>query len=292
VHAEALASDLGFVEGPVVTSGRIICTSIDRGCLYELAEGRAEVLAVTGGGPNGAAEGADGTLFIAQNGGRRPARPWPFVCGGVQFVRPGGTVHWLTQDPVSPNDLCFGPDGYLYVTDPTRNGRRDDGRLWRCDPITGESELLRSLPWYPNGVGFGTEDDAVYVASTGERRIVRFALAGGRLDSGETFASLPAGLPDGFAFDGAGNLTVAAVGEDGAPGEVQTFDRDGALLDRFRPGTSAELTNVALGGRNELVLTDAGAGAVLIVRDWPFPGLPLHPFRPRGSDARCDPVTA
>jgi gluconolactonase len=290
LHAELVATELGFVEGPVVRDSGIVCTSIDRGYVYELNDGRADIVAVTGGGPNGAAEGRDGTLFISQNGGRRPGRPWPFICGGVQLIRPGGSVHWLTQDPISPNDLCFGADGALYVTDPTRRGVRDDGRLWRCDPVTGESELLCSLAWYPNGIGFGIENDALFVASTGERRIVRFPLVNAGIGDGETFASLPGGLPDGFAFDLEGNLAVAAVGEHGAPGEIQTFDPNGVLIDRFRPGPSTKYTNVALAANRDLFITDSDAGAVLVVRNWPSPGLPLHPFRASSSPVPFQPA--
>lgn len=285
--ARVLASDLGFTEGPVITqAGDFVVSSIDRGCLYRISGGDVSVLAVTGGGPNGATEGAvettGGTFYVSQNGGTRPAHRWPFVTGGIQVVRPGGHVDWLTQDPVSPNDLCFGPDGLLYLTDPTR-GRpaRDDGRLWRCDPRTGEAQLLCSLPWYPNGIGFGLEDDAVYVASTGEHRIWRFPLDSGGLGRPDVFVEMAFGMPDGFAFDVEGNLITTAVGYDGRPGEIQTYDRNGALLDAFCPGPNAKYTNVALGASRTLLITDSEGGTVLVVDDWPTEGLPLHPFRRR-----------
>jgi gluconolactonase len=285
VQAKAFAADLGFVEGPVVRGDNVVCTSIDRGCVYEVGRSGPRELAVTGGGPNGAAAGPDGSLFVAQNGGRNPARRWPDVCGGVQVVEPTGSVRWLTRDPVSPNDLCFGPDGYLYVTDPTRGPARNDGRLWRCDIETGEAELLVSVPWYPNGIAFGLQDDAVFVASTGERRIVRFELQGGWLGQGATFATLPRGLPDGLAFDALGNLIVAVVGEqDGEPGQIWTFDPGGSPIDVFCPGSSRKYTNVALDTRSQLFITDADEGVVLVAPGWPNPGLDLHPFRvPRGG---------
>jgi len=276
-----LATGVGFAEGPVITrGGKIVVTSIDHGCLYRITPAGAEVLAVTGGGPNGATEGPDGNLYVAQNGGSRPAHRWPYVTGGVQAVRPGGRVDWLTQDPVAPNDLCFGPDGLLYVTDPTRRIERDDGRLWRCHIATGETEWLVSLPWYPNGIGFGLDDDGVYVAVTGESRIARFPIIpGGRLGRPETYVQLDHGRPDGFAFDVAGNIVIAAVGTGGASGDIQTYDRSGRLLDVYRPGASVKFTNVALGADHVLIITDSDAGAVLAVDDWPTAGLPLHPFR-------------
>jgi gluconolactonase len=290
-----VTSGAGFTEGPVITQdGQLICTSIDHGCLYLLGPDGPRLRALTGGGPNGATEGPGGVIYVAQNGGRRPARRWPYVAGGVQAAGPGGRVDWVTTDPVSPNDLCFGPDGLLYLTDPTRRPARDDGRIWRCDPLSGETELLASVPFYPNGIGFGPEDDALYVASTGQSAIVRFPLGGGGLGSGrlgrpEPFAVMNYGMPDGFAFTQDGNLVVAAVGPaavgPAGPGEIQTYDRSGHLVDAFRPSTSGKLTNVALSGDAVLIVTDAEAGTVLAISGWPERGLALHPFRDRPAPA-------
>src|SRR5687767_8357318 len=132
---EVLASGLGFTEGPVFRqSGDIAVVSMGRGQVCFLGEGES-TWADTGGGPNGLAEAADGSLYVAQNGGRGRAFPRPTATGGVQVVRPDRSVSYVTSDPISPNDLCFGPDGLLYVTDPTRRApRRDDGRIWRVDP--------------------------------------------------------------------------------------------------------------------------------------------------------------
>jgi gluconolactonase len=284
MQGRVIGRDLGFTEGPVITqNGEFVVTSIDHGCLYRIAADGCDVLAVTGGGPNGATEGPPGgvesTFYVSQNGGKRPAHAWPYVTGGIQVVRPGGRVDWLTQEPISPNDLCFGPDGLIYCTDPTRGRpQRDDGRLWRCDPRSGDAQLLCSLPWYPNGIGFGPEDDAVYVASTGQQRIWRFPLTDSGLGEPEPFAQLAYGLPDGFAFDADGNLIVAAVGEDEGPGQIQTYDRSGKLADAFEPGPHTKYTNLALSPGGTMLVTDADGGCALIF-DWPTPGLLLHPFR-------------
>lgn len=275
------AVGVGFCEGPVFhSSGNRVVVSLDHGCVYRIGDGGAEQLAVTGGGPNGATEGSDGRLYIAQNGGAWPGRRTPAVStGGIQVVGPDGDVDWLTQDPISPNDLCFGPDGYLYVTDPTRNGRRDDGRLWRCDPQTGETELLGSVGWYPNGIGFGPERDAVYVASTGDATIKRLEITASGLGGAEPVIRMRTGRPDGFAFDVDLNLVIAAVGDDEhSRGSVQTWSLEGELLDEFHPGDGSYVTNVALSSDAELMVTDASGSRVVSV-DWPKAGLPLYPFR-------------
>jgi gluconolactonase len=279
-----LAHGIGAMEGPTFRArGDIVAVSIDRGELYRWADGETEVLAVTGGGPNGATEGLEGRLFVAQNGGRLPGHPWPFVTGGVQVVREGGKVDWLTQDPISPNDLCFGPDGLLYVTDPTRNGRFDDGRIWRVDPVTGDAELLTSVGWYPNGIGFAREDDALYVASSADMTIQRFPFTHAGLGRPETVIQMREGWPDGFAFDVENKIVIAAVGVQGAAGSVQTWDLDGKLLDELHPGPSPLYTNVALNVDARLIITDASTGSILAVEDWPHAGLLLHPFRGSAS---------
>src|SRR5207249_3521949 len=84
----------------------------------------------TGGGPNGAAPCADGSLVVTQNGGfdfrlmdphRAYAPPVRRVPPGVQRVAPDGTVTSLTDGRgrfLAPNDLVVGADGALYFTDP------------------------------------------------------------------------------------------------------------------------------------------------------------------------------
>src|SRR3954463_10187572 len=112
-------ADLGFVEGPVTSQGgSVLVTSIDRGVLYRISQGSVAEFARTGGGPNGLVEGPRGEFYVSQNGGAWPARNTLKAEPGVQAVSPEGEVTMLARGLKSPNDLAFGPDGYLYVTDP------------------------------------------------------------------------------------------------------------------------------------------------------------------------------
>lgn len=277
-----LADGLGFVEGPVILDdGSIVATSIDTGCIWRVDHGgTVERVAWLGGGPNGACLGPSGLLYVAQNGGKWPGTPTAGVTGGVQVVDfATGSVRWLTQDPISPNDLCFGPDDLLYITDPTRVPTRDDGRIWRCDPDTGECELLASLPWYPNGIGFGP-DGAVYVASTGEQRIVRSSLDTPGWRNADVVVQLEHGHPDGFAFDMAGNLYIGAVSLGDEPGDIQVWSTDGTHLDSWRPGMGHYYTNLAIAGMGRVVVCDSEGGTLLVTSRWPgVQALALHPFR-------------
>ena len=276
---EVFQSDLGFIEGPVITrDGAVVVTSIDRGLLYRIADGRARVLAELGGGPNGATEGPDGVIYVAQNGGQWPAENRVPAAPGIQAVAPDGTVRVVTGVATSPNDLAFGPDGRLYFTDPTRKPERDDGRIYACDIETGEVELLLTCDWYPNGIGFSAEDDKLYVADSRHSRIVRFPLDAVRPERMEVCCQMTRGLPDGFAFDRAGRLVIACPGLGGAPGNLQVWTPGGALVEEIDLGTSPFYTNLAISAAGEIYVCDSSAGRLLAGR-WPSPGLALHPFR-------------
>jgi gluconolactonase len=275
---DVLASGLGALEGPVTCQdGSLVVTSIDQGKLYRLMGDRAEVLATTGGGPNGATEGADGSIYVAQNGGAAPAKNEIRSPAGVQVIEPSGVLRRFGEGMLSPNDLCFGPDGYLYVTDPTRKPERDEGRIWRCDVKTQECTPIVSCDWYPNGIGFSSDDDWIYVADSRHCRIVRTPIDDPRAGTVETMFKLDHGIPDGFAFDIEDNLLVACPRFEPAGGDVQVY-RDGRLIETIRPGTSKLYTNVAISRDSRLYLCDAERGEIL-ASPWHRPGLVLHPFR-------------
>ncbi|MBO0894106.1 MAG: SMP-30/gluconolactonase/LRE family protein [Acidimicrobiales bacterium] len=282
VRGRVIATGLGFTEGPIVRQrGDYVVTSVDQGRLYRIDDGRTSVLAETGGGPNGAVEGADGRIFVAQNGRGVPPYEGPRlagVTGGVQVVSPEGEVDWVTMDPVSPNDLCFGPDGLLYVTDPTRPIGRSNGRLWAVDPESRDTELLTQVDWYPNGIGFGLDAGVLFVADSTNGRVLRYPLDDGRLGAPEPVLHVEAGQPDGFDFDLQGNLVLAVP----AAGRIETWSCEGELLDVTVAGPHQHYTNLALADSGTLILCDAHEGTVIEFSSWPSPGLPLYPFRPPG----------
>ena len=306
-----LGMNTGLSEGPLfLQRGGLLTVAVDRGQILRTTDEGQTIFAVTGNGPNGLAEGADGSVYVAMSGraGRQPAGG---TKGGILAVRPNGDQSWITCEPVAPNDLCFGPDGLLYFTDPAR-GRRDDGRIWRVNVETREAQLLVSVGWYPNGIGFGLEDHAVYVADTTGGRIMRYPIIRGGLGSVELAVQMAYGVPDGFAFDVDGNIIVAAQKDlFAAPGgpaaalgdDIQTYAPSGRLTDAYRPQISQHYTNVALTSARRLVITAAGdtsaiasgretGGAILAVDDWPAVGLALHPFRALSPCRRSSAVTS
>ena len=259
---------------------------MDQGYIYCcMKDGKPEVFADVAGSPNGIAEAKDGKLYCTQSSGRHNARTQrPTETGGIQIADTNGKVSWLTRDPLAPNDLCFGPDGWLYFTDPTRHKagqqRRMDGRLFRVNVETGECELLRTVNWYPNGIAFGP-DPAVYYADSGANRIFRIPLEGGNLGKEEVYVTMPSGTPDGFCFDTEGNLITAALPTPNQKiAEFHVYDKKGKLVERIvSPEEKFEFTNCSLGPDRVLYMTDFNGGCVFAIDDWPVAGLPLYPYR-------------
>jgi gluconolactonase len=253
-------------------------TSISRGRLYEIpldGQDPAEV-AETGGGPNGAAALADGSVWVAQNGGHVITElPEPVVPPGIQRIENGEATYVADTDLQAPNDLAFGPEGELWFTDPYPRMIRDDpvtGRIWRLDPQTGEKLLVSDALHHPNGLAVSPDGSELFVAETIHKRIWRFPISDAGLGDGTLFAQLEAGEPDGIAFDAEGRLHVAChVDYDGIvvltpEGEVaETIELEGAFP-----------TNVCFAGDDlRLLVVTAPKGGRVIGIDRDVPGLPL-----------------
>src|SRR5512141_1726186 len=125
-----ITTGLRFPEGPVAQDdGSVLVVEIARGTLTRVgADGSVEVVADCGGGPNGAAVGPDGWVWITNNGGcfewidlGELLLPGPvpdaWSGGSVQRVDPTtGTVETVYTHcgdlPLrAPNDLVFDAHG-------------------------------------------------------------------------------------------------------------------------------------------------------------------------------------
>jgi gluconolactonase len=283
VRHTVLAEGLRFPEGPVwLGPRRVAFTEIRGQCVSLWENGAVRCIAVTGGGANGATLGPDGALYVTNNGGLsmghdgKWAAPDP-IAGRIQRVTLAGEVRDVATvlpgaPPNRPNDLCFGPDGLLYYTDPHNwedLANLKPGRVARTT-LDGGVTLLSDVHAFPNGIAFGP-DDCLYVAESVLSRIVVMDPRPGA--TATVHATLPQGYPDGFCFDAEGRLYVA-----GSLGDVLVvFEPDGRVRETIEMGAGSEPTNCCLGD-GLLYVTLSGTGQ-LVALDAPVEPLPLYPAR-------------
>jgi len=265
--------------------------AFDRGRITRVsADGADHRVVIETGRPNGLALRRDGSVWICET-----------VTPSLIRLDESG-AHEVVLDEVEgvpllwPNDLCFGPDGALYLTDSgvlVRDFLDEDGepvddcrslpmngKVIRLDPWTNEARILADGYQFANGIAFGP-DGRLYVNETVTGDVFRYGLRDGRsLPERERFGNVldPAWSgsrlrgPDGMAFGRDGRLFVAVFGQ----GDVTVLDPSGATLERLRVGGAAP-TNVAFGapGERRLYVVEDERGTMEIL-DVGVDGLELH----------------
>jgi gluconolactonase len=286
IEPRLIVSGLAFPEGPTyLGDGEVVVTEIRGQCVTRCSEGSSSVIAQTGGGANGSTLAADGSLYIANNGGLSlgPGGYW-LAPGGleegrIQRVRLDGACEDLPalpgDPPHRPNDLCFGPDGKLYFTDP-RNWEDFAnflmGRVYRLDVAAGEADVIAEVPMFCNGIGFGP-DGRLHVAQSNIMKVIVFDWTPAGVGEPQEFATLERGFPDGFCFAANGDAYVC-----GSLGDViQVYDVDGKHKQSIEFPEHTHPTNACIGD-GTLYVTCSGTGE-LVAFDLGIDPLPLYPFR-------------
>lgn len=247
-----------FLEGPVVQpDGSLLVCDVAWGRIFHVStRGGFEVMCRYDGAPNGLTQDASGVIWIADF--LRGILRWTPGDDEPQVVLSGPSLEPFK----GVNDLCFGPDGWLYFTDQGETGLHDpSGRLYRWRPDDGLQVLLSGIP-SPNGLCLvgpctalvaATRDNAVWRVPFDKRGDVRKV---GR------FLSLSGGVgPDGMAANGDGLIAVAHLGL----GAVWVFDAVGEVVARIDSPTGRSTTNVAFAPDGRTVfITEAETGTVLV----------------------------
>ena len=195
-----IADGLQFPEGPIaMPDGSVILVEIARGTLTRvLADGRTEVIATPGGGPNGAAIGPDGACYICNNGGlkferdsasgnvRPVGQADDYVTGRIERIDLAtGKVERLydkcgDNKLNGPNDIVFDRDGNMWFTDlgKTRHRDMDRGAVYWAKPDGSEIKQVIQPLMTPNGIGLSPDEKTVYVAETESARLYGFEITG------------------------------------------------------------------------------------------------------------------
>ena len=286
------ATGLGAPEGPIsLPDGSWLCVemSADRGWVAHISpDGQEKRVVARTGRPNGLAVDRHGAIWVAESS--VPSLLRVTLDGRIET-----TLTACNGEPfLFPNDLAFGPDGALYMTDsgilindfaPGGVIRSDwaatmpDGRVYRIDVYNKKIRKLDSGLRFTNGIAFGP-DNNLYVNETLTGMVYRYRWLGGdEIGGRENFSnvvdfSLPLFYrgPDGMKFGADGRLFVTVYGQR----DVTVLGRDGAVLDRLATA-GHKPTNLVFGprGQQRIYVTEVEHGT-LEALDAGTDGLPLY----------------
>lgn len=247
--------------------------------------GGRKVIKRTGGRPNGLALDGDGNLWIVEAG------LGAVLCIDVEGRELMRIDHDGEQPFRPPNDLCFGKNGHLYLTDSGMaaqdfldgqtfavNYRKlpGDGRVYEINPSAGT--VLRILDrgiFFTNGVAFGP-DDALYANASFTGEIYRYDVFGAANPRREIFGNVLQPFkgddfrgPDGMCWGA--RLYCTVYGQR----NVTVLNKDGSLAERL-PLDGENPTNCAfaLSGKT-LLVTEVERGRIEQLAT-PCGGLPLY----------------
>lgn len=301
VDVELVADGLAFPEGPIACpDGSVIVCEIMAGRLTRIAaDGSRSTVADVGGGPNGAAFGVDGFLYVCNNGGMLTTQR---STGGIQRVDVAtGTWEWVYtqcdgQPLVAPNDIVFDAVGGMWFSD-FRSG------AVHYALADGSAITKAALARDPNGIGLSPDGSVLYWAHTTSRQVVRRRVTSpgtlaasnghgagavirrGGVEPLEIMVGLPGSMElDSLAIDSAGAVCVGTLVEGGVI-EIPANDDvtlDDVTLDDVTHWTlpdelaDALVTNICFGGSDlrTAYLTCSQHGRLVRCR-WHRPGLPL-----------------
>ena len=297
---QLVAENLQFPEGPIaMNDGSVILTEIKRGTLTRVApDGTVSLVANVGGGPNGAAIGPDGAIYVTNNGGSFEwldtmgmtvpgPTPASHTGGYIQRVDlKTGEIRVLYTECdgkklVGPNDLVFDKQGGFWFTDhgcSTPEGRKF-GAIYYAMPDGSSIKRIQDHFVSPNGVGLSPDEKTVYMADTNLGRLWAFDLSAPGVavepppfQPARVVHNLPGfQLLDSLAVEASGKICVATI----INGGITVFDEDGTTEHFAFPDLI--VTNICFGGADmrDAWITASGTGKLFKCR-WPRPGLKLN----------------
>jgi gluconolactonase len=264
------SANLSEPEAPVLLpDGSWIVTEMgsDKGSVTHIsADGKTQRIIAKTGRPNGLAVDQDGVIWVAES--VNPPSLMKVTMDGRKeiFLKDYQGVPFLF-----PNDLAFGPDGALYMTDSgvgfndlVQNGKlrsdymdiKTDGRVFRIDLKTKAIEKIDSGLGFANGIAFGP-DKNLYVAEMFTGKVYRYRWVDNKVTPKREFfgnvfnQDRPKVFngPDGMKFGANGQLFIAVYGA----GTITVLGPDGSIV-RQIPTRGSRPTNIAFGANNQKII--------------------------------------
>jgi gluconolactonase len=235
----------------------------------DLEKGGYEQIACTGGFTLGVTLDANLNIYTCDPALHKVMKITPK--GEIQVYSEGSS----TRKFLTPNYSVFDRDGNLYVSD-SGEFQKNNGCLV-CIRRDGSTEVIsEKLPAFPNGMALSPAGDELYVVLSTWPGVVKVRLLGeGRVGDPQTVVELPGTVPDGLAFDSAGNLLISCY----APNYIYRLSpADGLalLVSDWMNVTLPAPTNIAFCGPDLQTLVAAGLSRWHLSKArMSVPGLPL-----------------
>lgn len=282
---ESIAEGLAFPEGPVVMAdGSLIVVELAAGRITRCWNGQTETICEIGGGPNGAAIGPDGALYVCNNGGLdlvkfqnargagHEGRVERVDLATGRFERLYDSCEGIALE--APNDIIFDADGRIWFTDlgKTHDGIRTASGLFSALPDGSSIAAINRHALSYNGVGLSPDGEHLYVADTHQGRLWRYDRhVAAQRPTWVATAPGPVGF-DSLAVTAAGNVCVATLYDGG----ISTITPRGDVSKYVIEG-EPYVTNIAFGGEDmrDAWITLSTTGRLIKVR-WDEPGLKLN----------------
>jgi len=241
---QRVATGFKFTEGPMWRQERLWFSDLRDDKVFAVTrDGKVERLIEHAGGldpfpldsylgSNAMVTDKDGSVLLAQHGGRKIVRL------DAQLKPTTFLDRYRDQRLNSPNDMVFAPDGSLWFTDPPFGLQGMDEDPAKEVPFNGvyrfaNGQLEAAIKdlTLPNGLAFAPDGRTLYVANFGPQRFVKAYDVGAQGIVGNARMLIEYGAdekrpggPDGIKVDSTGNIWMTG------PGGIRIVTPQGKVL--------------------------------------------------------------